>query len=113
MAPKQYLKIFLNWRQEVLERGIKDELSPQVRTFKLSAMKPLVLKDEQFVIDANGTRVGVLLDVKTYEHLREAEEELADIHAYDAARPKVRTDIEAGNFSSLSEYRVKRSAKRR
>ena len=38
--------------------------------------------------------MGVLLDVKTYEHLREAgEEELAYIHAYDVARPKVEADI--------------------
>jgi PHD/YefM family antitoxin component YafN of YafNO toxin-antitoxin module len=71
-------------------------------------MKALVLKDEQFVTDANGKRVGVLLDVKTYEHLREAEEELADIHAYDAARPKVEADIKAGRTASPDDYRTKR-----
>ena len=76
-------------------------------------MKALVLKDEQFVTDANGKRVGVLLDVKTYEHLREAEEELADIHAYDAARPKVGADLKAGRISSLADYRAKRAAKRK
>jgi hypothetical protein len=76
-------------------------------------MKPLVLKDEQFVTDAKGKPVGVLLDLKTYEHLREAEEELADILAYDAARPKAAADIEAGRVSSLSEYRAKRAAKRK
>ncbi|HMJ89744.1 MAG TPA: hypothetical protein VK530_08000 [Candidatus Acidoferrum sp.] len=76
-------------------------------------MKALVLKDEQFVTDANGKRVGVLLDVKTYEHLREAEEELADIQAYDTARPKVEADIKAGRVSSLSDYRAKRTAKRK
>ena len=65
-------------------------------------MKALVLKDEQFVTDAKGNRVGVLLDVKTYEHLRQAEEELADIHAYDVARPKVAADIKTGRFTSLS-----------
>ena len=76
-------------------------------------MKALVLKDEQFVTDAKGKRVGVLLDVKTYQHLREAEEELADIHAYDAARPKVAADIKAGRVSSLSDYRARRSRKRK
>jgi hypothetical protein len=76
-------------------------------------MKALVLKDEQFVTDAKGKRVGVLLDVKTYEHLREAEEELADICAYDTARPKVAADIKAGRISSLSDYRAKRTSKRK
>ena len=47
------------------------------RDHTLATMKALVLKDEQFVTDAKDERVGVLLDVKTYEHLREAEEEVA------------------------------------
>ena len=51
-------------------------------------MKALVLQEEQFVTDGKGKRVGVLLDLKTYDRLREAEEELADVRAYDAARPK-------------------------
>ena len=37
-------------------------------------MKALVLNDEQFVTDAKGKPVGVLLDLKTYERLREAED---------------------------------------
>jgi PHD/YefM family antitoxin component YafN of YafNO toxin-antitoxin module len=74
-------------------------------------MKALVLKDEQFVTDHRGKPVGVLLDMKTYEHLREAEEELADIHAYDAARSKVAADIKAGRTASLEDYRAKRAAR--
>jgi hypothetical protein len=72
-------------------------------------MKALVLKDEQFVTDSAGKRVGVLLDVKTYERLREAEEDLADIRAYDTARPKVAADLKAGQLSTLADYRAKRS----
>ena len=64
---------------------------------------------EQFITTADGTRLGVLLDLKTYERLREAEEELADIRAYDTARPKVLAELEAGRFSTLVEYRAKRS----
>jgi PHD/YefM family antitoxin component YafN of YafNO toxin-antitoxin module len=74
-------------------------------------MKALMLKDEQFVTDAKGKPVGVLLDLKTYEHLREAQEELADIRAYDAARPKVEADIKARRVSSLSDYRARRARK--
>ena len=71
-------------------------------------MKTLMLKDEQFVTDAKGKPVGVLLDLKTYERLRDAEEDLADVRAYDAARPKAAGDIKSGQFSSLADYRAKR-----
>lgn len=72
-------------------------------------MKALVLKDEQFVTDAKGKPVGVLLDLKTYERLREAEEDLADIRAYDAARPKVTADLKSGQVSTLTDYRATRA----
>ena len=72
-------------------------------------MKSLALKDEQFLTDAKGRRVAVLLDLKTYDRLREAEEDLADIRAYDAARPKVTADLKTGQFSTLADYRAKRS----
>jgi hypothetical protein len=75
-------------------------------------MKALVLKHEQFVTDGKGKRVGVLLDLKTYDRLREAEEELADVRSYDAARPKVLAEIKAGQFSTLTDYRAKRGKAR-
>lgn len=75
-------------------------------------MKPLAVK-ERFLTDAGGKRVGVLLDLATYERLREAEEELADIQAYDAARPKVMAEIDRGRSATLDEYRVHRARKSR
>lgn len=72
-------------------------------------MKAPALKDGRFVTDAKGKTVGVLLDLKTYERLREAEGDLADIRAYDSARPKVLAEVKAGQVSSLAEYRARRS----
>lgn len=71
-------------------------------------MKTLELHDEQFVTDGKGKRVGVLLDLKTYDRLREAEEELADVRAYDAASTKVAAELKTGRFMTLAEYRAKR-----
>jgi PHD/YefM family antitoxin component YafN of YafNO toxin-antitoxin module len=76
-------------------------------------MKAMACKEEQFVTDAKGNRVGVLLDVKTYDRLREAEEELSDIRAYDRARAKVHAEVKAGQAVSLTEYRMKRNVRRR
>lgn len=74
-------------------------------------MKTMAAKDEQFLTDAQGRRTGVLLDLGTYQRLREAEDELAEIQAYDAARPKVLSEIAAGDFTTLAEYRAARARK--
>ncbi len=42
--------------------------------------------NERFVVDENGTRVGVLLGIDDYAKLVEASEELESIRAYDAAK---------------------------
>ncbi len=40
----------------------------------------------QFVTDTEGNRTAVILDMETYRRLVEAQEELEDIRAYDAAK---------------------------
>ncbi len=39
----------------------------------------------RYVVDENGKRVAVLLDIKEYERMIEELEELEDIRAYDEA----------------------------
>jgi hypothetical protein len=41
---------------------------------------------EQFLVDESGNRTAVLLDVKRYLELLEAQEELESIRAYDEAK---------------------------
>lgn len=41
---------------------------------------------EHFVIDENGTRTAVLIDVEYYQKLLDALEELESIRAYDEAK---------------------------
>jgi len=74
-------------------------------------MKALAAKEEQFLTDAKGKRTGVLLDLRTYEHLREAEEELADIQTYDSTRVRAHSEIASGRFSTLASYRASRRRK--
>jgi hypothetical protein len=68
---------------------------------------------EQFVIDADGNRLGFLLDLKTYECLRDAEEELGDIRAFDTAWPQAQADLKSAKTISLSEYKAKPGSKRK
>ena len=73
-------------------------------------MSTLVAK-EQFLTDAKGRRTGVVLDLATYENLREAAEELADIQAYDALHDRAHSEIAAGQFETLTSYRASRKRK--
>jgi hypothetical protein len=41
---------------------------------------------ERFIVDENGQRIGVLLDIEDYQKLLEELEELDAIRAYDAAK---------------------------
>lgn len=74
-------------------------------------MKTLAAKQEQFLTDAKGKRTGVVLNLKTYQRLLEAEEELADIHAYDSTLPKVALELKAGRYTTLEHYRTGRNHK--
>ena len=74
-------------------------------------MKTVLAEKEQFIVDTSGQRVGVVLDMPTYERLREAEEELEDIRAYDAAAPRVTAEIARGDFTTLTDYKKARAAK--
>lgn len=76
-------------------------------------MKTVLEDKKQFIVDASGERVGVLLDLPTYERLREAQEELDDIRTYDAAAPRVKAEIARGDFITLTDYRKARAAKRK
>jgi hypothetical protein len=46
----------------------------------------MVTLKEQYVIDGEGSRIGVLLDIEEYLRLLEELEELESIRAHDAAK---------------------------
>ena len=64
-----------------------------------------------FLTDSKGRRTAIVLDLPTYENLLQAKEELAEIEAYDAARSGVYAEIEAGQFTTLADYRAARRRK--
>ena len=74
-------------------------------------MKTTMARAQQFLTDAKGKRTGVVLDLKTYEQLREAEEELAEIHAYDRLRDRAHSEIAVGQCATLTSYRASRRRK--
>jgi len=93
-------------------QGNTNDLPDCAGAARVRPMKALALQEEQFVTDAHGTRIGVVLDLRTYLRLREAEEQLADVRAYDRTQPRVRREVAAGQCVSLREYRARRGRKR-
>ena len=63
----------------------------------------------QFVTNEKGRRVAVLLDVKTYERLQSAADELSDIRVYDASVSRVHEEVRKGAYSTLADYRKSRA----
>jgi hypothetical protein len=76
-------------------------------------MKTILPEKEQFILDASGQPIGVVLDVAAYERLLEAAEDNADIHAYRAAKTRVSGELRRGEFATLEDYRAKRARKRK
>lgn len=63
-------------------------------------MKAATFDSHRFFTDATDKQVGVLPDLKAQRRMGEAVEELADIRAYDAARP----EVAAGDFVTLDQF---------
>ncbi len=51
--------------------------------------------DARYMVDENGRRVGVFLDIEEYERLIEELEELEDIRAYDEAKAEIEREGDA------------------
>lgn len=76
-------------------------------------MKTSVKEPPQYLVDAQGHRVAVVLDLPAYERLLEAAEETWSVRAYDAAKPVVEEELKAGEATTLNEYKTARSRSRR
>ncbi len=66
------------------------------------------IENRQYVVDSDGKRTAVLLDIATFKRLIEAEEELEDIRAYDEVKEKVNTELQAGESVTLEDYKTKK-----
>ena len=53
---------------------------------KTAVSKRNLVAGRRFVVDDRGGRIGVLVDIEEYERMREAQEELDAIRAYDLAK---------------------------
>ena len=49
--------------------------------------------DERYIVDKNGNRMGVVLDVDEYQKLLEGVEELESIRAFDQAKASGETPL--------------------
>ena len=66
----------------------------------------MTIRKEQFLVDSKVERVAVLVDWKEYQRLRNDEEELDAIRAYDEAKSRNETPIPFEQ--AIAEIRRKR-----
>ena len=72
---------------------------------------PAIAFAEQFLLDAEGKRVGVIMDIKTYERLVEAAEDQRDAEAYGRVAEEAARDLAAGECINVEQMRVELRAK--
>ncbi len=61
-------------------------------------------RKRQFLTNEEGKRVAVLFDMKTYEQIEDALEELACIKEYDKAKPAIDEAMRKGDYVTVDEY---------
>lgn len=61
-------------------------------------MTALELPRERYIVDADGKRVAVILDIEDYERMVEAMEDLEDIAAVERSRTDPGQDRDAEEF---------------
>jgi PHD/YefM family antitoxin component YafN of YafNO toxin-antitoxin module len=73
---------------------------------------------KKYVIDSNGKKTAVILDMKIYEKLMDEIDELNCALGYDQAKKENEKDLSAGNSITLNEFlsrrkssKIKRKAK--
>jgi len=66
--------------------------------------------DAKYMVDENGRRVGVFLEIEEYERLREIEDKLEDIRHFDAAMDRI--EREEADFLPWEEARREIEAER-
>ena len=70
------------------------------------------IKKKQYLTDQSGKRVGVILDMKTFERIEDELDELACIRAYDKAKPETDAAIAKGDYMALDDYLAKRKSRK-
>ena len=78
---------------------------------RLSSRKQLTPGRKEFVFDDRGNRVGVIIDLPSYEKLVEAQEELEDIHDFDELAERATAEYRKKEYVTLQDYKRQRKAK--
>ena len=67
---------------------------------------------KKFVIDANGKKTAVILDLKIYEKLIDEIDDLNCALGYDQAKKENELDLKSGNSITLEEFISKRKTRK-
>ncbi|MFA5805680.1 MAG: hypothetical protein WC879_13670 [Melioribacteraceae bacterium] len=67
---------------------------------------------KKYVVDTNGNKTAVILDMKIYEKLIDEIDELNCALGYDQAKKENELDLISGNSITLEEFISKRKARK-
>mgnify|MGYP001578309291 CR=1 FL=1 len=67
---------------------------------------------KKYVVDTNGNKTAVILDMKIYEKLIDEIDELNCALGYDQAKKENELDLKSGNSITLEEFISKRKTRK-
>lgn len=70
------------------------------------------VKRKRYLTDDRGKRVGVILDMKTFEKMQDDLDDYYCGKAYDEAKPLTDAEIKRGEFVTLSEMVAERQKRK-
>ena len=71
----------------------------------------LAIKKRQYLTNLAGKRVGVILDMKTFQKMQDELDDYYCKRAYDKAKPVTDAEIKRGEFATLDDLMARRRAR--
>ena len=66
---------------------------------------------EQYLIDTNGNRIAVVIDINTYQKLLDELDEYYCLKGYEQAVTETEPEITSGDYLTLEQYLANRERK--
>ena len=64
----------------------------------------MFLSNEQYVVDSNGSKVAVIIDLDTFRKFEEEYDDMASLLGYNQVKESVDAELAAGQYSTFDDF---------
>jgi hypothetical protein len=92
---------------------VKDQQAAYNAAMKGKQRQGQIRQRREYILNDKGDRVGVIIDLPSYEKLLEAQEDREDIRDFDEHAKRAISEYRRGEYVTLEEYARQRKTSRR